>query len=149
MSCVTAIDHLPEIIHILNFYNNGSHDKTMGQENAIHDDDVKWKHFPRYWPFVLEIHRSPVNSLQKGQWCGALMFSSICAWVNGWVNNREAGDLARHWAHHDVTVMVTRHASLDFTIKHVNKEVFLEYFCCHFNTFMNDHYINNKHFLSW
>ena len=32
---------------------------------------IKWKHFPRYWPFVREIHRSPVNSSHKGQWCGA------------------------------------------------------------------------------
>ena len=29
----------------------------------------------------------------------------ICAWINGWVNNREAGDLRRHRGHHDVTVM--------------------------------------------
>ena len=32
-----------------------------------HDDVVKWKHFPRYWPFVRGIHRSPVNSPHKGQ----------------------------------------------------------------------------------
>ena len=30
-----------------------------------HDDVIKWKHFPRYWPFVREIHRSPVNSHTK------------------------------------------------------------------------------------
>ena len=50
---------------------------------------------------------SPVtlNSPHKGQWRGALMFSLICAWINGWVNNREAGDLRRHRAHCDVTVM--------------------------------------------
>ena len=29
----------------------------------------------------------------------------ICAWINGWLNNREAGDLRRHRAHYDVTVM--------------------------------------------
>ena len=51
------------------------------------------------------IHRSPVNSPHKGQWRGALMFSLICAWINGWVNNRESGDLSRHRAHYDVTVM--------------------------------------------
>ena len=34
------------------------------------------------------------------------MFSLICAWMNGWVNNREAGDLRRHCAHYDVTVMI-------------------------------------------
>ena len=27
------------------------------------------------------------------------MFSLICVWINGWVNNREAGDLRRHRAH--------------------------------------------------
>ena len=51
------------------------------------------------------IHRSPVNSPHKGQWRGALMFSLICAWINGWVNNHEAGDLRRHRAHYDVTAM--------------------------------------------
>ena len=34
-----------------------------------------------------------------------LMLSLICAWINGWVNNREAGYLRRHHAHYDVTVM--------------------------------------------
>ena len=71
-----------------------------------HDDVIKWKHFPRYWSFVWEIHRPPVNSLHKGQWRGALMFSWIYAWMNGWVNNREAGDLRRHLTHYDVIVMV-------------------------------------------
>ena len=32
----------------------------------------------------------------KSQWCGALKFSLICAWTNGWVTNRNAGDLRRH-----------------------------------------------------
>ena len=73
---------------------------------GLHDDVMKWKHFPRYWPFVRGIHRSPVNSPHKGQWRGALMFSLICVWINGWVNNREAGDLRRYRAHYDVTVMV-------------------------------------------
>ena len=54
----------------------------------IHDDVIKWKHFPRYWPFVRGIHRSPVNSPHKGRWSGALMFYLICAWINAWVNNR-------------------------------------------------------------
>ena len=33
------------------------------------------------------------------------MFSLICVWINGWVNNREAGDLRRYRAHYDVIVM--------------------------------------------
>ena len=73
--------------------------------NATHDDVIKWKHFPHYWPFVRGIHRSTVNSPHKGQWRGALMFSLICVLINGWVNHREAGDLRRHRAHYDVTVM--------------------------------------------
>ena len=72
-----------------------------------HDDVIKWKNFPRYWPFVRGIHRSPVNSPHKGQWRGALMFTLICARINGWVNNREAGDLRRYRPHYDVTVMWT------------------------------------------
>ena len=68
-----------------------------------------WRHqmetFPRYRPFVWGIHRSPVYSLHKGQWRGALMFSLICAWRNAWVKNCEASDLRRHRAHYDVTVM--------------------------------------------
>ena len=50
-------------------------------QEGCHDDVVKWKHFPRYWPFVRGIHRSPVNSTHKGQWRGALMFSLICAQI--------------------------------------------------------------------
>ena len=71
-----------------------------------HDDVIKWKHLPRYWPFVRGIHRSPVNSPHKGQWRGALMFTLSCARINGWVNNREAGDLRRHHGHYDVIVMI-------------------------------------------
>ena len=66
---------------------------------------MKWKHFPRNWPFVRGLHRSPVNSPHKGQWRGALMFSLICVWINDWVNNSEAGDLRRYSAHYDVIVM--------------------------------------------
>ena len=35
----------------------------------------------------------------------SLMFSLICPWMNGWVNNRKAGDLRRHRTHYDVRVM--------------------------------------------
>ena len=52
------------------------------------------------------IHQSPVNSPHIGQWRGALMFTlRICARINGWVNNREAGDLRRYRHHYDVFVM--------------------------------------------
>ena len=72
-----------------------------------HDDVIKWKHFPRYWSFVRGNRRSPVNFPHKGQRRGALMFSLICAWTNGWANNRDVGDLRHHRAPYGVTVMVS------------------------------------------
>ena len=41
----------------------------------------------------------------QGQWRGALMFSSMCAWINGWVNNGEAVDLRRHRVNYDTTAL--------------------------------------------
>ena len=54
---------------------------TRTGEYLIHDDVIKWKHFPRYWPYVMKNHRSPVDSPHKGQWREALMFSLMCAWT--------------------------------------------------------------------
>ena len=76
-------------------------------EFGHHKFIITWKHFPRYWPFVRGIHRSPVNSPHKGQWRRALMFSLICVWTYPWLNNRDASDLRRHRAHFDVIVMLT------------------------------------------
>ena len=50
----------------------------------IHDDVIKWKHFPRYWPFARGIHRSPVNSPHKGQWRGALVFFNLRLSKQSW-----------------------------------------------------------------
>ena len=79
--------------------------KGYQQVFTPHDDGIKWKHFPRNWPFVRAIHQFPVNSPHKGQWRGALVFSLIYVWINDWVNNGEAGDLRRYLTHYDVTVM--------------------------------------------
>ena len=70
-----------------------------------HCDVIKWKHFPRYWAICAGNSPVTVNSPHKGQWRGVLMCSLICNWTNGWVNNREAGDLRRHRAHYDVILM--------------------------------------------
>ena len=78
---------------------------------ATHDDIIRREHFPRYWPFVQGIHWSPVNSPHIGQWRGALVCASICTWMNGCVNNREAGDLRCHPAHDDVSVMKSGHST--------------------------------------
>ena len=72
------------------------------------DDVIKWKHFPRNWPFVRGIHRSrwfPRTKASDAElWC-----FFICAWINDWVNNREAGDLRRYRGHYDVIVMRSSH----------------------------------------
>ena len=38
-----------------------------------HNDVIKWKHFPRYWPFVRWIHQPSMDSLTKASdaehWC--------------------------------------------------------------------------------
>ena len=80
------------------------HNDSAYSTDNFHDDVIKWKHFPRYWPYVRGIHRSSVISPHKGQRHGALIFSLICAWINCLVNNREAGDLRRHRAHYGVTL---------------------------------------------
>ena len=63
------------------------YDTHNGHEH--HEDVIKWKHFPRYWPFVREIHQSPVNSLPKGEWREALVFSFIC--LNKRLNKQSRG----------------------------------------------------------
>ena len=68
---------------------------------------IKWKHFPRYWPFVRGIHWSPVNSRTKASDAELLYFLWSAHWTNGWANNREAGDLWRHRAYYDVIVMLS------------------------------------------
>ena len=75
-------------------------------DSRRHDDVIKWKHFPRYWPSMRVIQRSPVNSPHKGRWRGALMFSLICAWTDSWANNGDAGDLRRYRTHYDVIFKV-------------------------------------------
>ena len=71
--------------------------------DGFQDDVIKWKHFPRYWPFVRGgqrwIPRAKASDTEL--WC----FSLICACINGWVNNGEAGDWRRLNVHNDINVM--------------------------------------------
>ena len=46
----------------------------------------------------------------------ALLFSLICAIKNGWANNRDAGDLRRHRARNNVTVMCYHLMFLFFSV---------------------------------
>ena len=78
---------------------------NLSKTRIFYNDVIKRKHFPRYWRFVTGIHWSPVGSPHKGKCRGALMLSLVCAWISGWANNRDVGDLRRHHAHYDVTVV--------------------------------------------
>ena len=82
-----------------------------GTWGDLHLQEPWWRHQMKTFSALLTfcagngIHRPLVNSQHKDQWSGALAFSLIYAWINGWVNNREAGDLRRHRPHYDVSVM--------------------------------------------
>ena len=65
-----------------------------------------WHHQMETFSALLAICAGTKAQRHKGQWRGALMFSLIYLWINGWVNNREPGDLRRHRTHYDVTEIV-------------------------------------------
>ena len=73
----------------------------------IHDDVVKWKLFPRYWPFVRGTTGHWWVPLTKAS-DADLWYILWSASTNGWANNRDAGDLRRHRARYDVTIMTLR-----------------------------------------
>ena len=102
-------------------------------KHCMHDDIVTWKSVLHFWSYLQGMHWSQIDSSwwrhqmetfsallaicagnspvpgefpHKGQWRGALMFTLICARINGWVNNIEAGDLRRYLPHYDVIVML-------------------------------------------
>ena len=79
---------------------------------------TRWRHKMETFSALLALCAGnspvPVNSQHKGQWRGALMFSLICVWINGWVNARETGDLRRYRGHYDVIIMNTRALSWSF-----------------------------------
>ena len=110
----------------LGFWANFSWCKFWGNTSTT---NPWWRHqmetFSALLALVWGIHRSPIDSPHKGQWRRALLFSLIFAWTNGWVNNRDAGDLRRHLAHNDVTVMTKRWVSSDnIPARHVSMALY-------------------------
>ena len=83
------------------------HYKRVGYSYLIH---AWWRHqietFPRHWPFVRGIHRSPMDSPHKGQWSRAEIFPLIPARISGRANSRSAGDFRRHRIYYGVIVMI-------------------------------------------
>ena len=90
-------------------YKNADLPWHMTSHSQLHQAPPWWRHQMETVSALLALCAGnspvPVNSPLKGQCRGALMFSLICVWINGWVNNREAGDLRRRRGHYDVIVM--------------------------------------------
>ena len=100
LCCYGFIQRPVRILHAQALKTIITHDERLNIY-IIHDDVIKWKHFPRYWPFVRGIHRSPVNSPHKS----TKYFLWSAPWINGWINNREVGDSRCQRAHYDVIIM--------------------------------------------
>ena len=73
-----------------------------------HDDVIRWKHSPRYWPFGRELTGDtghlwiPLTKASDAElWC----FLWSAREQTDWVNNPDAGDLRRHRAHYDFTLI--------------------------------------------
>ena len=64
-----------------------------------HDDVMKWKSFPHYWPFVKGIHRWPVDSFRKGPVMRTFDVPLLLVRTDCWNNTRIAGDQRGHDVH--------------------------------------------------
>ena len=75
----------------------GYHMMTSSNGNIFRVTGLLWGEFTGHrW-----IPATKVSNAEL--WC---FFNLVCAWTNGWANNRDAGDLRRHCAHYDFTVMI-------------------------------------------
>ena len=86
---------------------------------------VWWRHQMETFSALLALceGNSPVTGEfppHKGQECGALMLSLICAWTNYWANNGDTGDLRRHRAHNDVNEMANLKKTCNFGVSIVS-----------------------------
>ena len=92
-------------LHWENQIHNASEPTLHGYENIMTSSNGNNFHVTGHLCREFTGHRWIPH---KGQWRGGLMFSLICAWINGWVNNHEADDLRCHRAHYDISVMNCR-----------------------------------------
>ena len=81
--CVWVVHRLESVadIYIYIYIYKSRWKKCMPMMLTLRDDVIKWKHYPRYWPFARGIDQSPVDSPHKGQWRGVLTFSLLNAWT--------------------------------------------------------------------
>ena len=97
--------------HYLIFENDG-----FPSQNATNADGVPmlcsrntcWRHQMETFSALLALcaKNSPVTDEfpSQGPVTRSFGVSLIRSWINGWVNNREAGDVRRHRAHYHVSV---------------------------------------------
>ena len=66
-----------------------------------------WRHQMETFSMLLALcaGNSPVTGEFPPQRLVRWSFDIFGAWINGWVNNRKAGDFRRHRSHYDVTLM--------------------------------------------
>ena len=90
--------------HVNNFW--FSSDNFFSWSDDIFLFSTRWRHQMETFSALLALYvgNSPVTGEfpSQSRWRGALGFSLICAWIDGWVNNPEAGDFRRHRAEYDV-----------------------------------------------
>ena len=79
-------------------------------QHSIRNNITWWRHQMETLSALLAIcvGNSPITGEFPGQRPVTRSFDIffICTRINGWVNNREAGDLRNHHAHYDVTVNI-------------------------------------------
>ena len=66
-----------------------------GRSIVRHDDAMKWNHFPRYWPFVRGIHRSPANS-PLGVFFDLRLYKRLSKQSRRWRFETPSHSLCRH-----------------------------------------------------
>ena len=100
ISMVVNYRHISNISHTLVGNKRVDHSDVVGMMTSSNGNII---HVTGYLCGEFTGHRwIPRTKASDAElWC----FSLICAWLNGWVNNGEAGDLRRHRAHYDVIVM--------------------------------------------
>ena len=82
--------------------NDDSHRMIRARKNLVCKSSDFWHVWP-WWRHQMEAFSASL-ALCAGN-SPVLVFCLIWAWINPWVNNREAGDLRRYRAHYDVIVM--------------------------------------------
>ena len=69
----------------------------------MHSDVIKWKQFPRYWPFREDLTGKFHSQMPV---MGSVDVFLTFAWTNYWANHRDAGHLRRHHAHFNVNLLI-------------------------------------------